>query len=72
MNRKAFHPAMVASAQDIVDGVIELRVEESPEGIARSIRILKMVGTKHVTTWTHYDISDEGKFISARKTNVQP
>jgi KaiC/GvpD/RAD55 family RecA-like ATPase len=50
-----------------------LRVEESPEGIARSIRILKMVGTKHVTTWTHYDISDEGKFISAnRKPNAQP
>ena len=73
MNRKAFHPAMVASAQDVVDGVIELRVEESPEGIARSIRILKMVGTKHVTTWTHYDISDEGKFIFAnRKTNAQP
>ncbi len=73
MNRKAFHPAMVASAQDVVDGVIELRVEESPEGIVRSIRILKMVGTKHVTTWTPYNISDEGKFTSAnRRTNVQP
>ena len=73
MNRKAFHPAMVASAQDVVDGVIELRVEESPEGIVCSLRILKMVGTKHVTTWMHYDISDEGKFISAnRKPNAQP
>jgi KaiC/GvpD/RAD55 family RecA-like ATPase len=65
MNRKAFHPAMVASAQDVVDGVIELKIEENQEGIARSLRILKMVGTKHVTTWTRYDISDEGKFIQA-------
>jgi KaiC/GvpD/RAD55 family RecA-like ATPase len=67
MNRKAFHPAMVASAQDVVDGVIELRIEESQQGIARSLRILKMVGTKHLTLWTPYDISDEGKFVSAKK-----
>lgn len=66
MNRKAFHPAMVASAQDVVDGVIELKVEETQERIARSLRILKMVGTKHVTTWTRYEISDEGKLIQAR------
>jgi KaiC/GvpD/RAD55 family RecA-like ATPase len=63
MNRKAFHPAIVASAQDIVDGVIELKIEESEEGIARSLRILKMVGAKHVTAWTRYDISDDGKFL---------
>jgi KaiC/GvpD/RAD55 family RecA-like ATPase len=62
MNRKAFHPAMVASAQDVVDGVAELKIEEIPEGIARSLRILKMVGTRHITTWIPYDISDEGKF----------
>jgi KaiC/GvpD/RAD55 family RecA-like ATPase len=63
MNRKAFHPAIVASAEDIVDGVIELKIEENPEGIARSLRILKMVGAKHLTAWIPYDISDEGKFV---------
>jgi KaiC/GvpD/RAD55 family RecA-like ATPase len=63
MNRKAFHPAIVASAQDIVDGVIELKTEESAEGIARSLRVLKMLGVKHLTTWTPYDISDDAKFI---------
>ena len=67
MNRKAFHPAMVASAQDVVDGVIELRIEEKPEEIARSLRVLKMVGTKHVTAWIPYDISDEGKFVSPKQ-----
>ena len=70
MNRKAFPPAMNASAQDIVDGVIELKIEETDEGIARSLRILKMVGTKHATTWTPYDISDENKFVPAKKRPV--
>jgi len=73
MNRKAFHPAMVASGQDVVDGVIELKIEESNEGIARSLRILKMIGIKHLTTWTPYDISDEGKFVlTKRATGTQP
>jgi len=73
MNRKAFHPAMVASGQDVVDGVIELKIEESNEGIARSLRILKMIGIKHLTTWTPYDISDEGKFVlTKRATTTQP
>jgi KaiC/GvpD/RAD55 family RecA-like ATPase len=70
MNRKAFHPAMVAGAQDTVDGVIELKTEESQEGLARSLRVLKLVGTKHLTTWMPYDISDEGRFVqnNAEKT----
>jgi len=67
MNRKAFHPAMVASGQDVVDGVIELKIEESSDGIARSLRILKMIGTRHLTTWTPYDISDEGRFVLTKR-----
>ena len=70
MNRKAFHPAMVASAQDVVDGVIELKIDEAPEGIARSLRVLKMLGTKHHTTWTPYDVSDDGKFVQPRQTKI--
>jgi KaiC/GvpD/RAD55 family RecA-like ATPase len=69
MNRKAFHPAIVASAQDIVDGVVELKTEETSDGIAKSLRVLKMVGTKHLTNWLPYELSDEGKIIpvGARK-----
>jgi KaiC/GvpD/RAD55 family RecA-like ATPase len=63
MNRKAFHPAIVASAQDTVDGVIELKTEEGPEGILRLLRVLKMAGTKHSTAWLPYEISDEGQLI---------
>lgn len=63
MNRKAFHPAIVASAQDIVDGVIELKTEETPAGIERYLRVLKMIGAKHSTSWARYEISDEGELV---------
>ena len=63
MNRKAFHPAIVASAQDVADGVIEFKVEEGEKGIAYSLRILKMVGTRHSTTWARYSISDESELV---------
>jgi KaiC/GvpD/RAD55 family RecA-like ATPase/AraC-like DNA-binding protein len=68
MNRKAFHPAMVASAQDIVDGVIELKAEESSEGLARSLRVPRLVGMKHLTTWVPYEISDDGKFVPVTRS----
>jgi KaiC/GvpD/RAD55 family RecA-like ATPase len=64
MNRKAFHPAIVASAQDVVDGVIELKVDEDEQGIALSIRILKMGRAKHSTAWERYKI-DDGELVSA-------
>ena len=63
MNRKAFHPAIVASAQDVADGVIEFKVEEGEKGIVYSLRILKMVGTRHSTTWARYSISDESELV---------
>jgi len=63
MNRKAFHPAIVASGQDVADGVIEFKVEEGEKGIAYSLRILKMVGTRHSTAWARYAISDEGELV---------
>jgi len=65
MNRKAFHPAIVASAQDIVDGVIELKQDEDEQGITLSVRILKMVGAKHSAAWERYTISDDGELVSA-------
>lgn len=63
MNRKAFHPAVIASAQDVSDGVIEFKLEEEEGGIANSMRILKMVGAKHSTAWVRYVISDEGELV---------
>jgi KaiC/GvpD/RAD55 family RecA-like ATPase len=63
MNRKAFHPAIVASAQDVADGVIEFKAEEGQRGIEYSLRIPKMVGTRHSTAWARYAVSDDGELV---------
>lgn len=68
MNRKAFHPAIVASAQDVADGVIEFKAEESDDGIAYSLRVSKMAGTKHSTAWARYSISDDGDLVPFNQT----
>ena len=65
MSKKAFHPAIVASAQDIADGVIELKVEELPSGMTFSLRVFKMIGAKHSTGWVRYVISDDGELVPA-------
>ena len=55
LSRKAFHPAIIAAIQDKVDGVIEMKVEEIKDGLSRFIRVSKMKGVRHTTTWTSYD-----------------
>lgn len=55
LSRKAFHPAIIAAIQDKVDGVIEMKVEDTKDGLARFIRVSKMKGVRHTTTWTPYD-----------------
>jgi KaiC/GvpD/RAD55 family RecA-like ATPase len=55
LSRKAFHPAIIAAIQDKVDGVIEMKVEDTKDGLARFIRVSKMKGAQHITTWTPYN-----------------
>jgi KaiC/GvpD/RAD55 family RecA-like ATPase len=70
LNGKAFHSAVVAAVMDIVDGVIQLRVDESQQQLARSLRIFKMP-VKHLSKWTGYEISDEGEFLAVQhKTDI--
>ena len=54
LSRKAFHPAIIAAIQDKVDGVIEMKSEDSPDGLSRYIRVSKMKSARHVTVWTPY------------------
>jgi KaiC/GvpD/RAD55 family RecA-like ATPase len=54
LSRKAFHPAIIAAIQDKVDGVIEMKSEDTKDGLARYIRVSKMKGARHVTAWTPY------------------
>ena len=55
LSRKAFHPAIIAAIQDKVDGVIEMKVEDTKDGLSRFIRVSKMKGVRHTTTWTPYN-----------------
>ena len=55
LSRKAFHPAIIAAIQDKVDGVIEMKVEDTKEGLSRFIRVSKMRGVQHTTAWTPYN-----------------
>jgi len=63
LSRKAFHPAIIAAMQDKVDGVIELKAEDTMEGISRYVRVPKMKGASHVTTWTPYDRDSKAGLI---------
>ena len=55
LSRKAFHPAIIAAIQDKVDGVIEMKTEDTKDGMARYIRVSKMKSARHVTAWTPYN-----------------
>jgi KaiC/GvpD/RAD55 family RecA-like ATPase len=55
LSRKAFHPAIIAALQDKVDGVIEMKVEDTKDGLLRFIRVAKMKSVRHTTTWTPYN-----------------
>ena len=68
LNRKAFHPAILAAAQDIADGVIEMKIEEEPSGLLNYLRITKMRGAKHSTAWVPYEIHPDRGLLRMSKT----
>ena len=67
LSRKAFHPAIIAAMQDKMDGVIELKAEETPEGLARFIRVPKMRSAQHTTAWTPYDRDSASGLVPHRQ-----
>lgn len=70
LSRKAFHPAIIAAIQDKVDGVIEMKVEETKDGLERFIRIPKMKGTRHSTAWVPYNTDPGLGLITPASTKV--
>lgn len=70
LSRKAFHPAIIAAIQDKVDGVIEMKVEDTRDGLSRFIRIPKMKGAQHSTAWTPYDRESSQGLIVPVKHSV--
>ncbi len=70
LSRKAFHPAIIAAIQDKVDGVIEMKVEDTIEGLSRYIRIPKMKGARHITAWTPYDKDPSKGLVVPQQRNA--
>ena len=60
LNRQAFPTAILAAIQESVDGVLEMKVQEEPTGLNRYLRIPKMRGTSHHTSWMPYDLDFKG------------
>lgn len=56
LNRQAFPTAILAAAQESVDGVFELKVQEEPVGLTRYLRVPKMRGASHHTAWRAYEL----------------
>jgi KaiC/GvpD/RAD55 family RecA-like ATPase len=56
LNRQAFHTVILAAAQEGVDGVFEMKVQEEPKGLMRYLRVPKMRGASHHTAWMPYEL----------------
>jgi KaiC/GvpD/RAD55 family RecA-like ATPase len=59
LNRRAFIPTVLASIQEMVDCVLELRMTEDQTDIRRYLRIRKMLGRKYDSASVPYDIDQE-------------
>jgi KaiC/GvpD/RAD55 family RecA-like ATPase len=59
LNRRAFSSAILASIQEMVDGVIELRITEDEADVRRYLRVRKMLGGRYDSASVSYDIDQE-------------
>ncbi len=59
LNRKAFSPTVLASIQEMVDGVLELRMIEDQTDVRRFLRIRKMLRRKYASVSIPYEIDQE-------------
>lgn len=50
-NPVAFPPAISAFVQEAVDGTIELKIDESRQGLIRMIRVPRLANTKPLSQW---------------------
>jgi KaiC/GvpD/RAD55 family RecA-like ATPase len=63
LNRKAFSPTVLASVQEMVDGVLELRMTDDQTDVRRYLRIRKMLGRKYDSMSIPYDIDQENGIL---------
>jgi KaiC/GvpD/RAD55 family RecA-like ATPase len=54
----------------ILDGVIELKLEEYNGSLTRSIRLLSIKGMHHTPSWVNFKISDDGSLSFADQSSL--
>jgi len=59
LNSKAFPVHTIEAVKDLVDGVIQTKMEETDEGLHYYLRILKVKDARHKTRWQPYEIDLE-------------
>lgn len=66
--QEGVHPAeLVNLMKFVLDGVIELKMEEAAGKLRRFIRVYSMRGAKHRTEWVPMDITDKGIVVGRKK-----
>ncbi|MFQ6084822.1 MAG: RAD55 family ATPase [Candidatus Bathyarchaeia archaeon] len=54
LNPAAFLPNEIAKVMELVDGILEMKMEKKPTGISYYLRVMEMRGVKHATNWVPY------------------
>ena len=54
----------------ILDGVIEMRLEDTRGSLLRSIRLLSIKGLQHSPSWINFKISDDGSITFADQSST--
>ena len=54
----------------ILDGIIEMKLEEYSGSLIRSIRLLSIKGLHHTPTWINFKISDDGSLSFADQSSL--
>jgi KaiC/GvpD/RAD55 family RecA-like ATPase len=69
LNRKAFSPTVLASVQEMVDAVLELRMTDDQTDVRRYLRIRKMLGRRYDSMSIPYEIDQENGILHRINSN---
>jgi KaiC/GvpD/RAD55 family RecA-like ATPase len=69
LNRKAFSPTVLASVQEMVDAVLELRMTDDQTDVRRYLRIRKMLGRRYDSMSIPYEIDQENGILHRIDSN---
>ena len=67
----ASHSSLTDSVGSMLDGILEIRVEEGKdESLSRSIRIISINGIHHKPTWVQFNITDDGSLVFGDQSTI--